>query len=327
MPYALVQEFTTVFRVAHRFAVLVMLAVCLLAALGLVRILRGRATALQAAVLTMLAVVFAVDLRAQPSPATTKIQYPAIYKLLKRQPPGIVAEYPLNLAPTVGSLQSFYQEAHEHALFAGAPSGSEAESRKLELQFLLAGRTVPDLAAYGVDYVVAYHPDPLKPPRAGQAIRGLRLIGGDANATLYRVAAPSSSFTSYGVRGFHLTEGEQPGARWMAQNGAELELLGRCRPCVGVVTLQAASFAEPRILTIVDDRGRRLSSKRIEPMGGGVRFRVRFSRRTILRLSTNPPPIPINSVIPGLDTRTVSIYLVQPVRFAPDRLRGHRWIP
>ena len=327
LPYALIEQFTTVFRVAHRFAVVVMLAACLLAALGLVALLRGRAIALQAAVLAALALVFAVDLRAQPSPSTTKVEYPAIYSLLQRQPPGIVAEYPLNLAPTVGSLQSFYQEAHEHDLFAGAPTGSEAESRKLELQFLLAKRTVPDLAAYGVDYVLAFHPSPLEPPRPGQTIRGLRVIGGDAGATLYRVVARPSSFTSYGVRGFHRTEGEGPGARWMADNGAELELLGRCRPCVGVVSFPAAAFAESRTLSIVDEGGRRVLSERIEPAGSLVRFRVRFTGRTVLRLSTNPPPIPINSVIPGLDTRTVSIYLGQPVTFVPDRRRGHRPIP
>jgi hypothetical protein len=323
MPYALVEKVTTVFRVPHRFAVVVMLAACLLAALGLMALLRNRAIGLQAAALAVVAVVLAVDLRAQPAPSTTKIEYPAIYELLKRQPAGIVAEYPLNLAPTVESLQSLYQESHEHRLFAGAPSGSETESRKLELQFLLARRTVPDLAAYGVDYVIAYHPDPAKPPRPGQAIEGLRMIGGDREATLYQVVARPSEFTSYGVQGFHLTEGKEPGARWVWRNGAELELIGHCRPCVGDVTFSAASFAGPRMLTIVNERGRTVFFGRIDG-GNEVRFPVRFAGRTVLRLSTDPPPIPINSVIPGPDGRTVSLYLGQPIRFSPDRRLGHR---
>jgi hypothetical protein len=327
MPYALVEQFTTVFRVPHRFAVVVMLAACLLAALVLSALLRNRAIAMQIAVLTAAALIFAVDLRAQPSPTTTKIEYPAVYALLKRQPPGIVAEYPLNLAPTVESLQSLYQDSHEHRLFAGAPTGSEAESRKLELQFLLAERTVPDLAAYGVDYVIAYHPDLSAPPRPGQAIHGLRMIGGDPEATLYRVVGRPSDFTSYGLRGFHLTEGEAPGSRWMAENGAELELVGRCAPCVGTVSFPAAAFAEPRILTIKDDRGRTVFSDRIEVSSDRVLFRIRFSRETILRLSTDPPPIPINSVIPGPDARPVSISMGQPVLFAPDPRRGYRPIP
>jgi hypothetical protein len=324
MPYALLENVTTVFRVPHRFAVVVMLSVCLLAALALTALLRHRPLALQVGALALLAVVFAVDLRAQPSPSTTEVQYPPIYDLLKRQPPGIVAEYPLNLAPTVGSLQSFYQEAHEHALFAGAPTGSEDESRKLELQFLLAQRTVPDLAAYGVDYVIAYHPDPPTPPRPGQPIPGLRLIGGDANATLYRVLARPSTFTSYGIRGFYVTEGPAPGMRWTAQNGAELELIGRCSPCVGTISFPAAAFALPRMLTIKDERGRAVFTGRIDVTADRVRFRIRFSRRTVLRLRTDPPPIPINSVIPGPDTRTVSILIGQPVVFVPDPRRGHR---
>ena len=324
MPYALVEQVTTVFRAPHRFAVVVMLATCLLAALGLSALLRNRALSLQVAVLTCVAVFLAVDLRAQPSPTTTTIRYPAVYELLNRQPPGIVAEYPLNLAPVVGSLESFYQDAHEHRLFEGAPTGTEAESRKLELKFLLAERTVPDLAAYGVDYVIAHHPDPSTPPRAGQTVSGLRVIGGDFEATLYRVVARPSAFTSYGLRGFYLTEGEEPGSRWIGQNGAELELVGRCAPCVGTVSFSAAAFAEPRMLTIKDDQSRTVFSDRIYPIGERVRFRVRFSRNTVLRLSTDPPPIPINSVIPGPDARTVSISMGQPLVFVPDPRRGHR---
>jgi hypothetical protein len=324
MPYSLVEQFTPVFRVSHRFAVVVMLAACLLAALGLVELLRKRQLAFRYAVLAVLAVIFVVDLRAQPSPRTTRVEYPAIYDLLRRQPPGIVAEYPLNLAPTVGSLQSFYQEAHEHPLFAGAPTGSEAESRKLELQFLLAGRTVPDLAAYGVRYVLVFHPEHAGPPLPGQAIRGLRMLGGDSSATLYRVVARSADFTAYGLHGFYLTEGPAPGTRWVAKNGAELELIGRCSPCVGTVSIPVSPFGGPRLLTIEDDLGRPLFSGQIDGIGQRVRFRVRFSRRTVLRLSTQPPPTRINSVIPGLDARSVSVSISQPIVFIADPKRGHR---
>jgi hypothetical protein len=327
MPYALVEQVTTVFRVPHRFAVVVMLATCLLAALGLNAVLRKRPTALRIFALACVAVIFAVDLRAQPSPPTTKIRYPAVYELLKNQPPGIVAEYPLNLAPVTERLESFYQEAHEHALFSGAPTGSQAESRKQELQFLLAKRTVSDLAAYGVDYVIAHHPDPSRSPRPGQAIDGLREIGGDSEATLYRLVGRPSGFTSYGIRGFYLTEAPAPGMRWMGRNGAELELIGRCRPCAGTVSFPAGAFAEPRELTIKDDHGRAVFSDQIELSGDRVRFPIRFSKRIVLRLSTVPPPITINRVIPGPDARTVSISLGQPVIFVAERRRGHRPLP
>lgn len=327
MPYVGVEHVTTVFRSVHRFAILVMLAACLLAAVALARLLDRRTFAVQAAVLVVVAVVFAVDLRAQPSPSTTDVRFPAVYELLRRQPPGIVAEYPLNSAPTVISLESLNQEVHEHPLFSGAPTGSETESRKLELGYLLAERSVPDLAAYGVKYVLVHHPDPTVPPTPGQPIRGLRLIGGDRTATLYRVVARPATFTSYGVSGFHLPEGETPGMRWMGVNGAKLELLGRCNPCVGVVSFAAAAFATPRMLTIQDDRGRTVFAGRIDPLGDDVEFRVRFSGKTALRLATDPPPIPINTVIAGADARTVSISVRQPVRFAADVRRGHRPLP
>ena len=327
MPYTIVQHATLVFRVAHRFAVLVMLAACILAALGLVALLRRRPMALQVAALTLVAVVFAVDLRAQPSPSTTRVEYPAGYALLKRQPPGIVAEYPFNLASTVASVESFYQEAHEHALFGGAPAESESESRKFELQYLLAERTIPDLAAYGVDYVYVHHPVAPKGPVPGQPIRGLRLIGGDGDATLYRVVGRPSPFTVYGVRGFHRTEGPAPGFRWMADNGAELELIGRCRPCVGAVTFPVTAFAVPRKLTITDARGRTLYSGQVDVTSDHVEFPIRFSGRTTVRLSTDPPPIAVNTVVPGPDSRTVSISVGQPVRFLADVRRGHRPMP
>jgi hypothetical protein len=186
---------------------------------------------------------------------------------------------------------------------------------------------VPDLAGYGVSYVLVHHPDPRQPPRPGQPIPGLELIGGDAAATLYRVTARPSRFTAFGTHGLYLTEAPAPGWRWVGQNGAELELHGRCRPCVGTVSFPVISFAEPRVLTIKDDRGHTLFSDRIEVTRDRVRFRVRFSRKTVLRLSTQPPPIPINSVIPGPDFRSVSISVGQPVVFAPDRRHGHRPIP
>jgi hypothetical protein len=78
------------------------------------------------------------------------------------------------------------------------------------------------------------------------------------------------------------------------------------------------------MLTIKDERGRAVFTGRIDVTADRVRFRIRFSRRTVLRLRTDPPPIPINSVIPGPDTRTVSILIGQPVVFVPDPRRGHR---
>jgi hypothetical protein len=327
MPYSILEHATTVFRVAHRFAVVVMLSVCLLAALAIAAFLRGRTIAVQIPTLAALALVFAVDLRAMPSPSTTKVTHPAIYDLLRRQPPGILAEYPPEDLYAVNRLRSFYQDTHEHPLFAGAPVDSDAESRKLELQYLLAPRTVPDLAEYGVKYVIVHRVEPpLVAP--GQAVSGLRAIGGDAEAVLYRVVGAPSRFTSYGAHGFHRFEGDQAGGgRWVGQNGAELELRGRCDPCAGTVSFQAASLAEPRRLRIEGEDGRTLFQGIIGTYGGPVRFAIRFASRTVVRLSTDPPPVPVSSVLPSPDNRSVSVFVAQPIRFEPNRRSGNQSIP
>jgi hypothetical protein len=246
--------------------------------------------------------------------------------VLARQPAGIVAEYPLSAYYFALSRDSFHQEAHEHRLFAGFRQGSETQSRKVELQSLLAERTVPDLAGFGVRYVVVHHHGEPSAglPRRGQRVRGLRLIAGDEAATLYRVVARPRSFTSYGLDGFHLPQGEPAGLRWVAANNAALELRGSCSPCVGTVTFRSGTFAQPRTLTIRSEDGRVLLRDRLTSGRQRVRVRVRFSRRTVVRLSTDPPPQPANSVPGNTDTRSVSIYVRQPVRFIADPRRGHR---
>ena len=190
-PYSVIQHFTTVFRVAHRFAVVVMLAACVLAAIGLLALLRRRSPRIQAVAVAVVAIVFAVDLSAPPTHPTTRTTHPAVYHLLARQGPGIVAEYPLEPPEISLNQQSYDQALHRHPLFTGYESGTVSESRKSELQYLRADRTVPDLARYGVRYVIVHELKEPPPglPKLGSRIRGLQKIGGDPTGTLYRVLA------------------------------------------------------------------------------------------------------------------------------------------
>jgi hypothetical protein len=322
MPYTVVNEITMVFRAAHRFAFVAMLGLCLLAAVTLARALQGRSARVQAIALVVLGVVFAVDLWAQPTRVTSRVEPPAIYALLARQPPGIVAEYPTTAPDITLNNASLYQDFHEHPLFAGFPSESPGWSRKVELQDLRATRTVPELAAYGVRYVVVHHPETGSNPtlpRAGRDLPGLRRLGGHAGADLYRVVARPATTSSYAVRGFHGPEGTPPGSvRWMAENGAQIELRADCRPCAGRLSFGSGTFARPRTLTITDDRGRTVLRRVIATPGERVTFSLRFTERTLLTFVTDPPPDQINAFVGGEDDRHFGVYVSQPVRF----LRG-----
>jgi hypothetical protein len=46
-----------------------------------------------------------------------------------------------------------------------------------------------------------------------------------------------------------------------------------------------------------------------------VAFRIHFRHQTSLTFRTDPPPVPVNSVLGGSDTRQFAIYVAQPVVF------------
>lgn len=311
LPYSVISEVTTAFRAAHRFALLVVLGLCVLAAIAVAALIRGRALAVQAAVVALLAFVMATDLWAEPDVPTADIVVPRIYELLREQPPGIVAEYQFRDPAWVQAVDSLHQDAHEHPLFTGFDRGTESESRKLELRYLLEDRTVRDLARYGVRYVVVHDAGEGRPewlPRPGDRIPGLELIGGYPEAALYRVTARPSSFTSYAISGFAAPEGDPPAAgRWLTANGGKLELRGDCAPCTGVVSFAAASFNRERALTIRGEDGRVLYEGVLSDQRTRLSFPVRFSRRITLTFSTEPPP--------AADNPAYGIFVWQPIRF------------
>jgi hypothetical protein len=318
LPYKAVAEVTTVFRVAHRFALLAMLALCVLVAIGLSRVLRGRGLAFQGVALASVTLVIGVDLWARPQPVTSEVGRPKIYELLNRQPPGTVAEYPFRGAGWTQNVESLYQPVHGHPLFTGYDPGTESDSRKSELQYLGQPRTAPLLARYGVRYVIVHNAGEAHPrsvPQPGEPVPGARLIGQAEDSALYRVVARPATVTSYAVSGFNGPEGQPPGVvRWLGENGGKIELVAPCEPCVGDVVFRSGSFARPRLLTIRDPAGRVLHRESIQGPGQTVRFPIRFSRRTTLAFSTDPPPDRINEVLGGEDTRFFGVFVSVPVR-------------
>ena len=317
-PYYVVNQLTTVFRVAERFATILMLAVCVLAGLALTRLLSGRQIVVQCVAVAAVSLVFAVDLMAVPTPRTTRVVVAPIYQQLARQPPGIVAEYPLAPQDLALTIDAVRPDMPQHPEFAGYDPGSLSESRKDELLFLDAPRTVPDLAAYGVRYVIADAGDvPTRTPP------GLQRIADAGGSVLYRVTAPLPKFVSFADTGFNLTEGDSPGVRWMAAEGAALWLWGACNPCDGTVTFGSGTFVQPRELAIYDPDNNLLLRKLIRTAAEPVSVHVQFSGSTYLKFFTNPPPVPVARFVKTADTRWFAIYVGQPVRFIPDA--ANRW--
>lgn len=318
LPYQAVAEVTTVFRVAHRFALLAMIGLCVLVAIGLSRVLRGRGLAFQAIALASVAVVVGVDLWARPQPVTSELGRPKIYELLKGQAPGIVAEYPFRGAGWTQNVESLYQPVHGHPLFTGYDPGTEADSRKSELQYLSERRTAPLLARYGVRYIIVHDAGeghPRSVPKPGELVPGARLIGQTEDSALYRLVSRPAAVTSYAVSGFNGPEGRPPGVvRWLGENGGRIELVAPCRPCVGEVVFRSGTFARPRLLTVRNRAGRVIHRQSIDGPGETVRFAIGFSRRTTMVFSTDPPPDRINEMLGGKDTRFFGVFVSVPVR-------------
>jgi hypothetical protein len=103
---------------------------------------------------------------------------------------------------------------------------------------------------------------------------------------------------------------------------AKLEVRAPCKVCVGTLEFRTASFARPRTLTIAAENGRVIAYERVDAEPRSIRVPVRFSRRTIVTLTVNPPPDRIDKFIGGTDMRTVAVSVIQPVTFVPEASRG-----
>jgi hypothetical protein len=312
-PALLTHDLSGAWRVYARFVMVVMLAVCVLAAIGLDRIVRRRPPLVQALILVAVAVVVVVDLRTPPI-GTNTLDVPPVYPVLKRQPPGLVAEYPIEPTGFGDYSAEFYQQLHGKPIINGYTEGSLSEKRALELTKLDRATTPGRLRMLGVRYVVVTHV-PIDPPvqAPGKPGTGLRLLFPGKYASLYAVDARPEPMVTMGP-GFSPPERDKIGPlRWLSSDEGEIEVMAPCSPCVGTLNVVATSFVRPRSIRLTDPDGRTLSVRRVGVHRQRVSFPVRFDRRAVLTVTTSPNRESVRQAYHGgTDPRSLSVSIVKP---------------
>lgn len=316
LPSSLVIEVSPAFRFLSRFGHVAMLGLCVLAAYGLRQLVHGRRSKVAAAILSAAGMLMFVDLWSGPL-NTAPVTYDTVrssYSLLKPEPPGIVAEYPLNPATATSSGPIFYQDAHDHPLFNGFGDGSRSESRKLGLGDLEHPRTVPALARLGVKYLIVQRR--FEPRRS---LPGLVKLGQDPGSALYRIDAEPADSLVLTASGF--SSPEAAGAetfRWILAPEAELDIIASCAPCSGTLAFTATSFAEPRTMTLRDERGSVVARRRVEPGATRIEVPLDVGPKSVVTVTTDPGPAPAGDGIRS-DARSLSVSLVEPATFRAVR--------
>jgi hypothetical protein len=294
-----------------------MLALSLLAALGLSALVRRRSRGMRAGVLIALAVVIALDL-APRGLRTNPIREPTIYRALKPLPEGIVAEYPLVPAAESTYDDLFDQQYHGMPILNGYQQGSPEEARALALADPSLPSTGPGLASLGVRYVVARNL-----PANGKLSfsSDFRLIAQDASGKLYRVAPTHKGIATSAVAsdGFDSPEQDAQGRfSWLLKRRGTIAVTAACRRCAGTLFMRLSSFAQPRTVTALDARGRVLARRRVVD-GAVLRLRLWVARSSHVTIVTSPGPQPISQTLLGSrDPRSVSIN-VRDLRFEARR--------
>jgi hypothetical protein len=311
-PSYLVYSATPTFRLYSRFGMVVMFGVCVLAAVALSAVTRGQSRRATAVVLALATVLVPLDLWNRPAHAVRDLRAPAIYHVLRAQPPGIVAEYPIRPIPFTGHyLDLYYQGVHDHPILNGFFRDSYQE-RALVVADLSDPATAGKLATLGVRYILVepkYLWVGVPPP--GTPRKGFRLIAKDDYGRLYRVVAGPQPLIT-GWKGFAPLEG-RPGARyqWAAAPPIQLQVLAPCSPCRGALVFTTASFARPRQLEIRGPGGsvlRRVTVP-VEPIT--VAVPLRFDRKIILDLAPSPGPQSIDETLHNGDPRKVTVWVGQ----------------
>jgi hypothetical protein len=295
-PSHFIAQVTSTWRVYSRFVMVVMLALAVLAAVGLDVLTRKRASWVKIGVMSLATIAIPLDLWAPQGGHVEEISTPGIYKTLARQPMGLVAEYPLAPATVNTASDIFFQGAYNKPIINGYPEGSFQEQRALSLAVLSDPSTAPRLATLGVRYVVVDAAPPTWGwPPAGKPGAGFRLIAHEPYADLYVVTArPKSPALAAAGEGFGETQLTETGVvTWLRQATGTIELAGTCTSCNGVLTMTLESYAQPHEVAILDSRGHRLAHG---PVVGPTQVRIplRFAKHTTLRLTATPGPQPIS---------------------------------
>jgi hypothetical protein len=307
-PSLVVHDISPSWRVYARFVMVVMMVVCVLAAIGLQRTIRGRPLMVQAAIMIVVAVIVVLDLRIRPV-GTNTLDIPPIYNQLKALPEGTVAEYPIEAAGHGDYSGEFYQDYHGKPIINGFDSDTLSEFRALRLDKLSRSVTPGRLRTAGVSYVVDTHvPVEGGVTKPGKPGRGLRLIADSKYAALYAVTAAPLPLVTLGP-GFSLPEEIPIGKiQWLSSDEGEIELRAPCSHCAGTLEMKVVSFAQPRTVTLRDPDGRVPAARRAGVQPRTISFPVRFDRRVLLKISTDPGPQPAGRA----DDRDLSVAIAEP---------------
>lgn len=313
-PSHFVTEITSTWRVYARFVIVAMLAVTLLAALGIWFLIRARAAWLRAGILAVVATIVVVDL-APRGQGTNPLGGPPIASALARLPQGIVAQYPL--VPAELSLYDdiFYQQYYDKPMLNGYQTDSREEARALALADPSNPRTGPGLASLGVKYALVFNSlaSAALPPFSSD----FKLIAQDESGRIYRVSPSGRGIPTGAVAedGFDRTENGPTGSyNWLLKPRGTISVTAACRRCAGTLFMRVTSFARPRTVVVHDSRGRILVRRRVIA-NTALRMPLTVSRSAAVTISTTPGPEPIAATLPAAkDTRSVSV-AVRDLRF------------
>jgi hypothetical protein len=310
-PSHFIAKVTTTWRVYSHFVIVVMLALSALAAVGLCALTQGRRWWTQAFILALASVAVPTDLWGRLAGRTNTVAVPPVYRVLARQPSGLVAQYPLT--PVGENLydELFFQNTHGKPIINGYLEGSMEERRALSLSNLAAPNTASRLSALGVRYVVVETTPPgYGLPLPGTPGPGFRLLFKDPYANLYLVTGkPPGKALATVASGFSYDEATPEGTLdWLERPRGAIVLTGTCSPCRGLLSITASSFARPRLVTVTTSAGRVLARRTVSTQVK-LSMPLEFSRQTTLYLSTTPGPQSISKTTGSPDPRSVSVQL------------------
>jgi hypothetical protein len=318
LPSSILFEASSSWRLYSRFALVVMLGLCLLAALGLHALTSRLGRRAAVALLIVATVAVPLDLWNRFPNRVYEFDTPRIYETLRAAPPGTLAEYPLRPVEAVGDyLDLVDQEAHGKPIVNGYFQGPD-ERRALSIGALDDPLTPGALATLGVRYVllVPHREGPGVPP-PGRPGKGFRRLAADSYGTLYRVTAAPTPFV-WMRDGFWGPEGAGVNrSQWAGAGPVRLGIEGRCAPCRGELVFTAASLARSRVLRVRTQDGRVVGGTIVKTTPTVVRVPLVFDRRTVVELEIEPGPQVINETIRGsTDFRNVSVSISR-ARFVP----------
>ena len=168
------------FRAYARFGIIVMLAVSVLAAVGLKYVLNRIKTPRKRLALTgLLAIIILFEfLNIPPSRVTDMSQAPAVYQWLAKQEGNFaIAEYPIKLGDGAEGYVNLdyllYQRVHQKAILNGARPATKAYTIKKKIAKIVDPKAPQILKGLGIKYVVIH----LNEYRQGNSEEAVDVIG------------------------------------------------------------------------------------------------------------------------------------------------------